>query len=88
MPSRELLIQNNTGLHARPAAQIVKLCNRYDCSITLGNDEDEANAKSIMGLMMLAAGPGSTLTAVADGPGAEELLAELDALFAAKFLEE
>lgn len=88
MPTRELKIQNKAGLHARPAAQIVRLCGKYESEITLSNEEESANGKSLMGLMMLAAGPDSVITALAEGADAEELLNELEALFAARFQEE
>ena len=59
--AREFTVQNRMGIHTRPAAQIVRLANRYpDVEITVSKDEESVNGKSIMGLMMLAAGQGST----------------------------
>ena len=62
MPSCELTIPNEEGLHARPAAKFVKLANRFPCEIWVEKDDEEINGKSIMGLMMLAAAKGSVIT--------------------------
>ena len=59
---RELVVQNKLGIHARPAAMFVKTANRFDCEIFVEKDGEKVNGKSIMGLMMLAAGPGSKIT--------------------------
>ena len=61
MPSRELTISNKLGIHARPAAEFVKTASRYDAEIRVEKDGEEVDGKSIMGLMMLAAGHGSVL---------------------------
>lgn len=85
---RELTVQNRMGIHTRPAAQIVRLANRYpDVEITVSKDDESVNGKSIMGLMMLAAGQGSKLRFSVRGKDAAALLAEMDALFARKFDE-
>ena len=55
---REFVVINKLGIHARPAAMFVKVANRFGCSIMVEKDGEEVNGKSIMGLMMLAAGPG------------------------------
>jgi phosphocarrier protein len=76
------------GIHTRPAAQIVRLANRYpDVEITVSKDDESVNGKSIMGLMMLAAGLGSKLRFSAKGKDSAALLTEMEALFARKFDE-
>jgi phosphocarrier protein HPr len=86
--AREFTVQNRMGIHTRPAAQIVRLANRYpDVEITVSKDEESVNGKSIMGLMMLAAGLGSKLRFSAKGKDSAALLAEMEALFARKFDE-
>ena len=86
---RSLEVQNYQGLHARPAALIVKLAAQYKATLTARrtDDEEEINAKSIMGLMMLAAGQGTELVFRADGEDASELLDALEELFKANFNE-
>lgn len=86
--SRVLTVQNKMGVHARPAAMIVRIANKYaDVDLQVEKDDESVNGKSIMGLMMLAAGAGSKLKFVATGPGGEKLLEDMDALFARKFDE-
>lgn len=69
----EVTIINQQGLHARPAAQFVREAGKYpDCEVTVIRDGMAVNGKSIMGMMMLAAGPGTVLKVVAEGEGAEE----------------
>ena len=58
---REFVVINKLGIHARPAAMFVKIANRFTCTILVEKDGEQVNGKSIMGLMMLAAGPGSKL---------------------------
>ena len=65
--TRQFVVQNKLGIHARPAALFVKTVNRFNCSVMVSKDGEEVNGKSIMGLMMLAAGPGSTLTVSCEG---------------------
>jgi phosphocarrier protein len=72
MVEREIIIKNKTGLHARPAAVVVQKANEFNCDIFLEKDGDRINAKSIMGVMMLAAGEGSKLLIIAEGKGEEE----------------
>lgn len=84
----ELVIQNKLGLHARPAAMFVRVANQYPCEISVEKDNEQVNGKSIMGLMMLAAGCGSQLKVTASGPKSAEALAALDALVKRKFDEE
>jgi phosphocarrier protein HPr len=87
MPERKVQIINKAGLHARPAAEIVKLAAKYRSDITVVRDELEVNGKSIMGVMMLAAECGSTLQLKAEGPDAAEALDALEKLIEGKFGE-
>lgn len=87
MPERTVQIVNKAGLHARPAAEIVKLAAKYNAEITVVRDELEVNGKSIMGVMMLAAECGSTLQLKAEGPDAKEALDALEKLIESKFGE-
>lgn len=84
---RELLVQNKMGIHARPAAMIVRVTNRFKAEVFVEKDEEQVNGKSIMGLMMLAAAKGSKIKFIATGDDAEAMLAELEGLFARKFDE-
>ena len=85
---KEMMVQNKLGIHARPAALFVKTANRFGCSVFVEKDDEKVNGKSIMGLMMLAAGPGSKLTVHAHGHDASQALAELETLIQRKFDEE
>jgi phosphocarrier protein HPr len=84
---KELLVQNKMGIHARPAAMIVRITNRYKCDVFVEKEEEQVNGKSIMGLMMLAAGKDSKVKFIATGDDAAPMLAELETLFARKFDE-
>ena len=85
--SKELVVQNKMGIHARPAAMIVRITNKFKADVWVEKDEEQVNGKSIMGLMMLAAGKGSKVKFLANGDDAEALLSELEALFSRKFDE-
>jgi phosphocarrier protein HPr len=85
---KEFFVSNKLGIHARPAALFVKTANRFQCDVFVEKDGEKVNGKSIMGLMMLAAGPGSKLTVHADGPDASKAIAEIEALIKRKFDEE
>jgi phosphocarrier protein len=87
MKKKELLIENKLGLHARAAAQIVKSANAYASKITLIKDDLEVDGKSIMGIMMLAAAKGSTVTALALGNDEDQAIEGLEKLFKDKFGE-
>ena len=87
MVERSVQILNKNGLHARPAAEIVKVLARYQSDVTIIRDGTEVNGKSIMGVMMLAAECGSTLTLRAEGNDAEEALDALSVLIKNKFGE-
>lgn len=84
---KELVVQNKMGIHARPAAMIVRITNRFKADVLVEKDEEQVNGKSIMGLMMLAAGKSSKVKFIVTGDDAPAMMAELDALFARKFDE-
>lgn len=86
--TKELTIVNKSGIHARPAAMFVKIANRFGSDIFVEKDGEKINGKSIMGLMMLAAGPGSKVTLHVKGADAPAAIAELEALVQRKFDEE
>jgi phosphocarrier protein len=87
MVERSVQIVNAQGLHARPAAELVKVASRFASEITIARDDLEVNGKSIMGVMMLAAEFGSSIVMRATGPDAEQALDALAALVAARFGE-
>jgi phosphocarrier protein HPr len=87
MMERSVEIVNKNGLHARPAAEIVKLSSKFQCEITIVRDDLEVNGKSIMGVMMLAAEFGSNILVRANGPDAEQAVNAIADLVAAKFGE-
>ena len=86
--TKELTIQNRLGLHARPSAMFVKVCSRFRSEIWVEKDGEQVNGKSIMGLMMLAAGLGSKLKITCEGADADKALAEIEALIQRKFDED
>jgi len=86
--TKEVTIANKLGIHARPAAMFVKTANRFACDVFVEKDGEKINGKSIMGLMMLAAGPGSKLLLHVRGTDAQNAIAELEALVQRKFDEE
>jgi phosphocarrier protein len=86
--TKEVTIVNKLGIHARPAALFVKTANRFTCDIYVEKDGEKVNGKSIMGLMMLAAGPGSKLTVHADGTDAQAAIDEIETLIKRKFDED
>ncbi len=86
--ARELPIINQRGLHARASAKFVKCAEGFDASITVSRDGQTVPATSIMGLMMLAAAIGTTITVEASGPQAEQAMSALEALVASKFDED
>ena len=87
MPEREVKIVNKLGIHARPAAEMVKAAGKFKSSITIVRDDLEVNAKSIMGVMMLAAEFGSTIVLRATGDDADAALDALATVIANKFGE-
>ena len=87
MAERSVQIVNKHGLHARPAAEMVKAASRFMSDITISRDDLEVNGKSIMGVMMLAAERGAMITLRASGPDADEALESLSVLVASRFGE-
>ena len=87
MAERSVQVINKNGVHARPAAEIVKAAAKFKSEIVIIRDEMEVNGKSIMGVMMLAAECGATLLIRASGPDEEEALDALAKLVAARFGE-
>jgi phosphocarrier protein len=86
--ARDMLIENQRGLHARASAKFVKCAEAFNADITVSKDGETVPATSIMGLMMLAAAIGSTITVEATGPEAAKALDALQELLAAKFDED
>jgi len=86
--SKDITITNRLGLHARPAALVVKAAGRFEAEVFLIKDETRINAKSIMGVMMLAAEFGSALTIEAEGPDADQAVLGIAEVFASNFGEE
>jgi phosphocarrier protein len=86
--TREFIVINKLGIHARPAAMFVKTANQFECDIFVEKDGEKVNGKSIMGLMMLAAGPGSKLTIHAEGQDAARAVVEIESLIKRKFNED
>jgi len=84
---KTLKIQNELGLHARAATKFVQLASKYPCEVTIAKDGNEVNGKSIMGVLMLVASKGSTVTLRAKGDKADECIAALAALIDDKFGE-
>ncbi len=88
MSSAELLITNKLGLHARAAAKLTQMASGFQSEVWLARNGRRVNAKSIMGVMMLAAGKGASITVEAQGRDADEAVAAIRALVAGKFGEE
>jgi phosphocarrier protein HPr len=85
---KEITIINRLGLHARPAAMFVRIASRYRAEVWVEKEGEQINGKSIMGLMMLAAGQGSKLTIRCEGADADKVMAELEELIRQKFNED
>jgi len=81
-------VVNSLGLHARPASMLVKLTTQFEAEIYVQKDSDKVNGKSIMGVITLAAGKGSMLKFLAEGPDAGEAIRKIEELFASKFGED
>ena len=89
MKQFQYVITDPIGIHARPAAMVVRISNKYpDTDVFVEKDGEEVNGKSIMSLMMLAAGKGSEIKFTACGNSAEKMLAEITDLFKRKFDEQ
>jgi phosphocarrier protein len=87
MISRDFIINNKLGLHARPSAQITQAASRYSSEVWISKNGRRVNAKSIMGVMMLAAGQGSVLTVEADGPDETQAMEAVGELISTGFGE-
>jgi phosphocarrier protein HPr len=87
MPQREVQIVNKLGLHARASAKLTQLAGSFPCEVWLSRGSRRVNAKSIMGVMMLAAARGATIGIETDGEGADQALEALAALVADRFGE-
>ena len=87
MVERSVQILNKNGLHARPAAEMVKAAAKFKSDITISREDIEVNGKSIMGVMMLAAEYGATITLRASGPDAHDAIAAIASLVERKFGE-
>lgn len=87
MITKTLTVQNKLGIHARPAAQFVRVASRFQADVTVEKDEESVDGKSIMGLMMLAVGWGAEIKVTADGPDESETIAALEELVNGKFGE-
>jgi phosphocarrier protein HPr len=85
---KDIAIINRLGLHARPAAMFVRIASRYRSEVWVSKEGEEVNGKSIMGLMMLAAGQGSSLHLRCEGPDADKALEELEQLIKSRFNED
>jgi phosphocarrier protein len=88
MPQREVEIVNRLGLHARAAARLTEVAGRFRSSVWISRDGRRVNAKSIMGVMMLAAPKGARVLIETEGPDEDEALAAVTALVAERFGEE
>jgi len=88
MLERELTVSNRLGLHARATAKLVQVLSRYRCNATLAAKGREVNAKSIMGVMLLAAGQGTPVTVRVDGEDEVEAMQAMVALFERRFDED
>jgi phosphocarrier protein HPr len=86
--TRELTVSNRLGMHARPAAMFVKICSKFKSEVWVEKDGEQVNGKSIMGLMMLAAGHGSKLRVTCEGHDASAVLVEIESLIQRNFGEE
>ncbi len=87
MISRPFTIRNKLGLHARPSAQLTQAASRFQCEVFIAKDARRVNAKSIMGVMMLAAGAGSVVTIEADGLDEEKAVQAIGELIDGGFGE-
>ncbi len=86
--TKDITIENRLGLHARPSSMFVKVCNRHKAEIWVEKDGEQVNGKSIMGLMMLAAGQGSKLRVTCEGEDARKALQEIEVLIQRRFDED
>jgi len=85
---KKFKVMNEYGIHARPAALLVKAAGKYECEIFIEKDGNKVSCKSIMGLMTIEGYPGSSMQVSASGVDAQEAMAEIEELFANKFYED
>lgn len=88
MTEREITVRNRAGIHARPAALIVQTASKFESTVMLRKDDEEINAKSIMGIITLGAGYNTTLMVTADGDDEAEAVEEISRLFENRFEED
>jgi len=86
--SLDVVVENSLGLHARPATLLVQTASRFAAEITIGRDGHVSDGKSIIGVLMLGAGPGTRLNLTARGEDAQQALDAVEALFRSRFGEE
>lgn len=87
MITKKITVLNKLGIHARPAAQFVRVASRFQSDVTVEKDDERVDGKSIMGLMMLAVGCGAEIIVCAEGPDEAETIAALEELVRNKFGE-
>ena len=85
---RVVTVVNRRGLHARAAAKLVSLAERFNAEVLVGHEDQSVSARSIMGLMMLGAGQGAQVTLTGDGPDTPDAIAAIEALITAGFNED
>ena len=88
MVEKILTVQNRAGIHARPAAIIAQTANKFQSEVSISKDDTTVNAKSIMGVITMAAGYNTTLTLQVEGPDESECATAIEELFNSKFEEE
>ena len=88
MITKKITVLNKLGIHARPAAQVVRVASRFQADVTVEKDDERVDGKSIMGLMMLAVGCGAEISVTADGADEAEALAAIEELISGKFGED
>ena len=88
MVTKDIVIRNRAGIHARPASQLVQLANKFSSSITIEKDSEKINAKSIMGIIALGATYNTVLRVSAHGADEQEAVSAIEKLFESKFSEE
>ena len=88
MVEKIVTVKNRAGIHARPAAIIAQTANKFACEVCVGRDDSVVNAKSIMGVITMAAGYNTVLTLRTEGPDESEAASAIVALFESKFEEE
>lgn len=88
MITKKITVLNKLGIHARPAAQFVRVASRFQADVTVEKDDERVDGKSIMGLMMLAVGCGAEISVSVDGADEAEALSAIEELIAGKFGED